>query len=463
MTTTADGAPFPEDFLWGVATASYQIEGAVGEDGRGPSIWDVFSHTPGKVRGGDTGDVACDHYHRYAEDVALMAELGVDAYRFSIAWPRIQPEGRGAPNAKGLDFYRRLVDELLAAGITPVATLYHWDLPQALQERGGWPERDTAGRFTDYAEIVHNALGDRVTRWTTLNEPWCSAVLGYGSGVHAPGVTDPRQAYRAAHHLLLGHGQALAAIRAGQHAGADTACSITLNLYGIDPATDEQADRDAARRADAIQNRLWLDAVLRGAYPQDVLEMMEDAGAAEVIREGDLALIGQPLDNLGVNYYFRLEVRAGEPVDEPTMWLDERDIEVVPPGPPRTAMGWGIYPDGLAEVLTRVHREYPPVPLYVTENGAAFADEVAEDGQVHDPDRVRFFADHIRACADAIAAGVPLQGYFAWSLMDNFEWAEGYAKRFGIVHVDYDTLQRRVKDSGRWYAELIRDRGRTLG
>jgi beta-glucosidase len=457
--TTAAQARFPDTFQWGVATAAYQIEGAAGADGRGPSIWDVFSRTPGAVVGGDTGDVACDHYHRWPEDIALMAELGVEAYRFSIAWPRIQPEGRGAPNTPGLDFYSRLVDGLLAAGITPVATLYHWDLPQALQDRGGWVERDTAGRFTDYAEIVHAALGDRVQRWTTLNEPWCSAFLGYGNGVHAPGITDHRQALQAAHHLLLAHGQAAAALRAGERAGWGTECSITLNLYAIDAASDEEADQDAARRADGLQNRLWLDAVLLGTYPDDVQTIMEDEGATEAIREGDLETIAQPLDNLGVNYYSRHTIRSGPPADTPTEWPGADDIEVVAPPAPRTAMGWGIHPEGLTEVLVRLQREYPPIPLYVTENGAAFDDEVSPDGAVHDPDRVRFLADHIEACADAVAAGVPLRGHFAWSLLDNFEWAEGYAKRFGLVHVDYETQQRRVKDSGRWYADFLRRGG----
>jgi beta-glucosidase len=454
-------ATFPADFTFGTATAAYQIEGAPREDGRGPSIWDVFSHTPGKVLGGDTGDVACDHYRRWEADLDLLVELGVDAYRFSVSWPRIQPDGRGRGNQRGLAFYERLVDGLLARGITPYVTLYHWDLPQALEDRGGWPERDTAGRFTDYAELVHGALGDRVKHWTTLNEPWCSAMLGYGAGVHAPGVQDPRAAYRAAHHLLLGHGQAIAAMRGGRRTGWDNAFSLTLNLHPVTPQDpDEDGDVDAARRIDAIQNRLWLDPVLRGAYADDVIDLFRDAGAEEAIAERDEGIIGEPIDFLGINYYYGHVVRAGTAQADapPGRFPLADDVEVLPPEGETTAMGWEINPDGLRETLERVQRDHPALPLVITENGAAFDDVVGADGRVEDPRRVAYLEAHLHAAARALRDGVPLQGYFAWSLLDNFEWALGYSKRFGIVHVDYATQERRMKSSARFYADVLRDR-----
>jgi beta-glucosidase len=440
---------FPDGFQWGVATASYQIEGAVSEDGRAPSIWDTFSHTPGKTLNGDTGDVADDHYHRWPEDLELLRELGVDLYRFSLAWPRLQPDGRGALNEAGVDFYARLVDGLLEQGVQPWVTLYHWDLPQALQDAGGWPSRETAERFAEYAALVHERLSDRVGIWTTLNEPWCSAFLGHAQGRHAPGIQDDGAALRAAHHLLLGHGMA---VRAMREQGADSRFGLTLNLYPIDPATEDPADADAARRIDCLANRLFLDPVLRGRYPEDAPPLP--------IQDGDEALIGQPLDVLGVNYYSRHVTRAGPGANgAPWPWVGARDVEFVQRGLPRTEMGWEIDPSGLYEVLTRVHREYPPIPLFVTENGAAFADEPAPDGSVPDPDRIAYLDGHFRAAHRAIEEGVDLRGYFVWSLMDNFEWGHGYSKRFGLVHIDYETLQRTPKDSARWFAAVTRSNG----
>jgi beta-glucosidase len=447
---------FPKDFLWGAATAAYQIEGAVTEAGRGPSIWDTYSHTPGRVRDGDTGDVAADHFHRYQEDVALMARLGLQSYRFSVSWPRVQPHGSGRANQDGLDFYRRLVDELRSCEIEPWVTLYHWDLPQALEDAGGWPSRDIAKRFADYASLVHDALGDRVTYWTTMNEPWCSAFLGYGSGGHAPGRTDAKAAVSSAHHLLLGHGLAVQAIR---DAAPKARLGITLNLYPLTPATDSAADVDATRRIDGLQNRWFLDALLDGSYPADVVADLDELIESDLVREGDLAMIGQPLDLLGINYYTRHAVRGGVPADgaAPSPYPGCEDVQFVAADLPVTQMGWEIDADGLVEVLTRVHRQAGPLPLYVTENGSAFPDDVSPDGAVHDVDRSAYLRSHLCAAHRAIEIGVPLKGYFVWSLMDNFEWAHGYSKRFGIVHVDYRTQRRTVKDSGLMYAGVVRD------
>ena len=440
---------FPDDFRWGVATASYQIEGAVSEDGRSPSIWDTFSHTPGKTLNGDTGDVANDHYHRWPEDLALLDELGVDLYRFSLAWPRLQPSGRGALNEAGVDFYARLVDALLERGVEPWVTLYHWDLPQALQDEGGWPERETAERFAEYAALVHERLSDRVRNWTTLNEPFCSAFTGHAEGRHAPGLEDDDAAMRSAHHLLLGHGLAVRAMRAHD---PDGRYGLTLNLYPVDPASDDPADADAARRIDAIANRLFLDPVLRGRYPEDI--------PALPLRDGDELVIAAPLDMLGVNYYSRHVVRAGDGNGaRRSPWVGSRDVEFVKRGLPRTEMGWEIDAQGLYDVLTRLHREYPRLPLYVTENGAAFADEPAADGSVSDPDRVAYLDGHFRAAHRDISDGVDLRGYFVWTLMDNFEWGYGYSKRFGLVHVDFETLERTPKHSARWFSEVTRRNG----
>jgi beta-glucosidase len=444
----------PPGFLWGAATAAYQVEGAVTQDGRGPSIWDTFSHTPGRVHEGHTGDVACDHYHRYREDVALMAGLGLGSYRFSIAWPRIQPDGRGAVNQRGLDFYRRLVDELLGHGIEPWITLYHWDLPQALEDAGGWPVRDTAERFADYAALVHEALSDRVTYWTTLNEPWCSAFLGYAAGVHAPGREEPAAAVHAAHHLMLGHGLAVQRMRAQR---ATSRLGVTLNLLPVEPASDRPSDADAARRIDGIQNRVFLDPLLRGAYPADVVADLAAVTDFTHVRDGDLAVTSQPIDLLGVNYYMAHAVTTGPAAGgRSSAWVGSADVHPVDTGRPRTEMGWEVDPDGLTRLLRRVSTDYPGIPLYITENGAAYDDVPGPDGTVADPDRVRFLAEHLRACRTAVDEGVPLRGFFAWSLMDNFEWAYGYSKRFGLVHVDYATQRRTPKDSARWYAAVTR-------
>ena len=454
---TTGGGGLPAGFVWGAATAAYQIEGASTADGRGPSVWDTFSHTPGRVRAGGTGDVAVDHYHRWRDDVELMAELGLSAYRFSVSWSRVQPTGRGPADRRGLEFYSRLVDRLLDRGIEPWVTLYHWDLPQALEDAGGWPERDTAGRFADYAELVHGALGDRVHTWTTLNEPWCSAFLGYCSGEHAPGRQEPAAAVRAGHHLLLGHGLAAQVLRT-----VGSRVALSLNLYPVQPAGP--ADTDATRRIDGLQNRFFLDPVLRAAYPADVVADLAPVTDLDFVEAGDLALIGQPLDALGVNYYSRHVVRAGTGAPRPgpagrllpSPYPGAADVGFADAGTDRTAMGWEIYAAGLTDVLTRVASEYAAPPLYVTENGAAFPDTVAANGRVHDRERTAFLAAHLGACRDAVAAGVDLRGYFVWSLLDNFEWAWGYDKRFGVVHVEFASQRRRLKDSALWYAESAR-------
>jgi len=447
---------FPHGFGWGTATASYQIEGAVDEGGRGLSIWDTFSHTPDKVLNGDTGDVADDHYHRYAEDVALMGDLGIGYYRFSLAWPRLIPSGTGALNPAGVDFYDRLLDQLHGRGITPWVTLYHWDLPQPLEDAGGWPERDTAMRFRDYALAAHERFRDRISHWTTLNEPWVSAFLGYGSGRHAPGRTEPAAAVRAAHHLMLGHGLAVQSMREVFPEGH---YGITLNLLPVDPATSDPADVDAARRGDATSNRIFLDPILRGSYPEDLVADVASVLDQSHVQDGDLEAISAPLDFLGVNYYTRAVVRAGKPAEGLTELVGSEFVERVDRGLPKTEMGWEIDPQGLYDTLFRLHSDYPPVPLYVTENGAAMPDEVAVDGGVHDQSRVDYLDAHIRSAHRAIEDGVDLRGYFVWSMLDNFEWAEGYSKRFGIVYVDYETLVRTPKDSYGFYADVIRRNG----
>ncbi len=434
---------FPPGFRWGVATASYQIEGAVAEDGRGPSIWDTFCATPGKVADGDTGDVACDHYHRWEDDLDLMQRLGVQAYRFSVAWPRVIPDGTGAVNARGLDFYDRLVDGLLARGIEPYATLYHWDLPQPLQDAGGWPWRGIVEPFVAYADAVTRRLGDRVRGYATLNEPWCSAHLGYGFGEHAPGLRDLAQALQASHHLLLAHGAALPAMRANAPAARH---GIVLNLYPTFPASDAPADAAAARRFDGFFNRWYLDPLLRGRYPDD---MWAAYGAdAPAVEDGDLEVIARPLDFLGVNYYSRSIVAADPGPQGLSMAPPPADAE-------RTEMGWEVYPQGLTELLVRLDRDYDLPPVFITENGAAYPDAPGADGRVDDADRVRYLERHVAALADALGQGVDVRGYFAWSLMDNFEWSHGYAKRFGLVHVDYATQARTPKRSARWYADFI--------
>ncbi len=468
-TMRPSGRQFPADFLWGSATASYQIEGAASEGGRLPSIWDTFAHTPGKVLDGDTGDVAADHYHRVEQDVAIMAELGLQAYRFSIAWPRVQPTGQGAFNDEGIAFYSDLVDRLIAAGIKPVATLYHWDLPQALEDKGGWANRETALLFGDYARKMAEALGDRIHLWTTLNEPWCSAFLGYASGVHAPGVTDEVASLRAVHHLNLGHGLAARAIK--DVLGQDTPVSITLNLHVTRAATDAAEDVEAKRRIDTIANEVFLRPVVDGEYPQEVFADTAHLTDWSFVEDGDLELIKVPLEVLGVNYYSTGRVQRGTPPvgdgtpgpdghrsSEATPWVGATEVEFLPQPGPYTAMGWNIEPQGLIDLLLELHERYPALPLAITENGAAFYDAVSDDGRVHDAERVAYLHDHIDAVGEAIDRGADVRGYFVWSLMDNFEWAYGYDRRFGVVRVDYDTLERTIKDSGRWYAELLRTR-----
>ncbi|MFH9204038.1 GH1 family beta-glucosidase [Streptomyces albidoflavus] len=450
---TAPAAPdlsgLPAGFTWGVATAAYQIEGAVAEDGRAPSIWDTFSHTPGKVAGGDTGDVACDHYHRWPEDLALMKRLDVDSYRLSIAWPRVHPQGDGPVNEAGLAFYDRLVDALLEAGITPNVTLYHWDLPQALQDRGGWPARETAEHFAAYASTVAERLGDRVSRWATLNEPLCSAWIGHLEGTMAPGLRDIDAAVKASYHLLLGHGLAAQAVRA---ASPHAKIGIVNNLSTVHAATDSEADQAAARRMDGHTNRWWLDPVHGRGFPADMREVY---GVDLPERPGDLDTIAQRLDWIGLNYYFPAVVADDPDAPHPHIRTVRRE------GVPRTGMDWEIEAGGLEELLLRLTREYGAQSIYVTENGSAFPDTVAPDGSVHDPERTAYLQDHLAACARAARAGAPVDGYYAWSLLDNFEWAYGYDKRFGLVHVDYPTQRRTMKTSGHTYARLIEEFRRT--
>ena len=435
----------PGDFVWGVATSAYQVEGAVAEDGRQPSIWDTFSHTPGKVTGDGNGDVACDHYHRWRDDIALMRTIGVDAYRFSIAWPRVRPNGDGPVNRAGLGFYDRLVDALLTAGITPYPTLYHWDLPQVLQDRGGWTVRDTAELFAEYAGIVTAALGDRVTQWATINEPRCAGWIGYLEGRHAPGISDISAAVPASYHLLLGHGLATHAIRAQR---PDAAVGLVNLLSACEPASARAADVAATTRLDGHANRWWFDPVYGRGFPEDMLRVY---GVDLPSKPGDDAVIATPLDWLGVNYYTP-SVVADDP-DGPPPYAKEVPA---PPGTRRTVLDWEIRADGLEQVLLRVTRDYGAQRILVTENGSAWADTVALDGRVHDQERLRYLQEHVASCSRAIELGVPLAGYFAWSLMDNLEWADGYRPRFGLIYVDFATQRRVLKDSAAAYAGIIR-------
>jgi beta-glucosidase len=449
--------PFPADFLWGAATASYQIEGAVTAEGRGESIWDRFSHTPGMIENGDTGDVACDHYHRWREDLDLMREHGLQAYRFSVAWPRIYPDGTGAPNQAGIDFYARLVDELLERGISPMVTLYHWDLPQALETRqGGWTSRDTAEHFADYAGTVFGALGDRVPHWVTLNEPWVAAFAGYLSGRHAPGRTDLGAAVRASHHLLLGHARAVQLFRS---LGLPGRIGITLDLQRASPDGDSEENQRVAELADGYTNRWFLDPLFRGRYPSDTEQLFEERGAGlgDAVLSGDLEAIAAPLDFLGMNFYMRRLYRAD--ASGRFGWTERlyRDGDEV------TEMGWGVVAEAMGEQLARLREEYPPIPIYITENGMADREGVGADGAVHDPRRIDYLRRHFAVAEEAIAAGTDLRGYFVWSWLDNFEWGFGYRPRFGLVHVDFDTLTRTPKDSAGWYAKVIRSNGADLG
>jgi beta-glucosidase len=458
---------FPEGFVWGTATASYQIEGAAAVDGRTPSIWDTFSHTPGKVRDGDTGDVAADHYQRYAEDVELMAQLGVNAYRFSVSWSRVIPTGTGAVNSKGIDFYSRLVDRLLANGISPALTLYHWDLPQELEDAGGWTSRDTSYRFADYAAVVAHALGDRVRFWTTLNEPWCSAFLGYAGGVHAPGHTDGAEALAATHHLLLGHGLAIQQLRSVLP--ASTQLAITLNPVVARPATASDDDAAACRKIDGLQNRIWLDPLFHARYPDDVMTFTSEISDWSFVQDGDLATISSPFDVLGVNYYNPVIVAHSSGAGERTgadghgnttgnTWPGCDDTQFLDRPGRHTAMGWPVDASGFHELLVRLWADYRK-PIFITENGAAYEDEVSADGAVHDPDRLRYLHEHLVSLHDAVDDGIDVRGYYLWSLLDNFEWSYGYSKRFGIVRVDFDTQKRTPKDSAHFYSEVVRANG----
>ncbi len=442
---------FPANFIWGAATSSYQIEGAWQEDGKGESIWDRFTHTPGKIIDGSNGDVACDHYHRWQEDVALMQELGLHAYRFSIAWPRILPQGTGAVNQQGIDFYSRLVDGLLAAGITPFATLYHWDLPQALQDRGGWPKRATAEAFVEYTDVITRALGDRVKHWITINEPWCVSFLSHQIGEHAPGWHDWYAGLTASHHVLLAHGWATPVIRRNSP-GAEV--GITLNFTTATTATPTPENLAAVRMYDGYFNRWFLDPVYGRRYPADMVEAYLRAGflpanEMDFVVDGDMEAIAAHTDFLGVNYYTRAVLKADAqgrpfPADDP----EHATLE-------RTDMGWEIYPQGLYDLLCRLHFEYRIPKLYITENGASFADGPSAEGKVYDTRRIDYLRTHFIKAHEAMAAGVPLAGYFVWSLMDNFEWAKGYTERFGSVWVDYTTQQRIFKESAQWYKQVI--------
>ncbi len=445
----ADFLNYPEGFLWGVATSSYQIEGAWNEDGKGMSIWDTFSHTKGKIADGSTGDVACDHYHRWQEDIALMKQMGVNAYRLSVSWPRVLPRGRGTVNPKGLDFYDELVDGLLEAGIAPFVTLYHWDLPQALQDIGGWTSRDVACYFADYTAALAHRLGDRVTHWATHNEPWVAAWLGYGWGEHAPGIRSAACALQVAHHLLLSHGMAVEVLR--DLSNPEAQVGIVLNLANVHPASDRQEDLAASRRAEGFHNRWFLEPLFAGSYPQDMSEWY--GAQLPEVRPGDMSCISRRVDFLGVNYYTRGIVKSnpeGGPLQLEHVRVEDSE---------HTEMGWEVYPQGLYELLVKVQQDYNPPALYVTENGAAFADEVTPDGKVQDDRRIAYLQNHLLQAHRAAQEGVPLKGYFAWSLLDNFEWAHGYTKRFGLVHVDFTTQRRIVKDSGWWYRRVIAENG----
>jgi beta-glucosidase len=439
---------FPEGFLWGAATAAYQIEGAVAEDGRGPSIWDTFSHTPGAILRGDTGDIACDHYHRWESDLDLLSDLGVKSYRFSVAWPRIVPAGSGAVNEAGLAFYERLVDGLLERDIVPMVTLYHWDLPQALQDRGGWANRDTAHHFADYARIVHRRLGDRVPYWLTLNEPYCSAFVGHLEGRHAPGIRDESIAVTALHHLLLGHGEAVQALRAD---GVSGQVGITCNLTSPQPASDDEADVAATKRLDLYENRMFLDPIFRGSYPDDAPAYYDGVSDFSFVHDGDLATISAPIDYFGINYYERHLVEA-DPADPVRGWKRV-------PDPHPTTVGIGIHPEGLHEILTRVSADYTSLPLIVTETGLSLHDYVDPEREIKDDERVAFFDSHIRAAHAAIEEGVNLIGFVPWSFVDNYEWAWGYAYRFGMYYVDYATQERIPKRSALWYSAVTRANG----
>jgi len=446
---------FPHGFLWGAATSAYQIEGATTVDGRTESVWDHFCSTPGNVHDGSSGEPACDHYRRFREDVALMRDMGLHAYRFSISWNRVLPQGRGAVNQKGLEFYDRLVDALLEAGIQPFATLFHWDLPQSLQQQGGWVARSSVDAFVEYVGVVGHRLGDRVKNWITHNEPWCVSILGNQVGRHAPGVRHWHSALATSHHLMLSHGAAVRALRSIDSAFQ---IGIALNLVPAVPASPSEADRDATRHFDGHFNRWFLDPIHGRGYPQDILRDYETDGRLppnwqSLVRDGDLLLIAEPTDFVGINYYRREVIRSDKLSEE----LNAPRTVHLPSDDQKTTMGWEIHSDGMFDILHRVHLDYAPRCVYVTENGASFDDVPDAQGLVADVDRIRYVRDHLLAAQQAIAAGVPLRGYFLWSLMDNFEWERGYSPRFGIVRVDYATQKRTLKQSARWYREVIRE------
>jgi beta-glucosidase len=437
--------PFPKDFIWGSATSSYQIEGGGLSEGRGESIWDRFSHTPGKIKNNDNGDIACDHLHRYPQDIALMKDLGLVAYRFSIAWSRVIPAGTGATNPAGLDFYDRVVDELLKQGIAPYATLYHWDLPQALQDRGGWENRDSIKWFVDYADLMTRRLGDRIKNWTTLNEPSIISFLANYVGIHAPGKKDLAAAMKVAHHVMLAHGAAIPVIRRNV---PDTKAGITIDLGYFDPLTDSPEDKQAAWNEDGFKNRWFLDTTFKGEYPADIVALCGDV--LEGIDLSEAKNIAAPVDFLGINYYTRSVIKGSPHGRFKSEWVHLDNV-------PRTDFQWEIYPDGLRNLLVRVWKEYQPKIMYVTENGAGYHDPAPVNGCVEDTGRVEYYRSHLKACEEAIAQGVPLNGYFAWSLLDNFEWAEGYQMRFGLTYVDFETQERTLKRSGHVYRDIIKN------
>ena len=439
---------FPADFRWGCSTSSYQIEGAADEDGRGKSIWDTFCATSGTIRDGSSGAIACDHYHRWPEDLDLARDLGLNSYRFSIAWPRIFPDGMGAtPNSKGIDFYSRLIDGMLERGLEPWATLYHWDLPQTLQDRGGWANRETVSAFVGFSEVASRHFGDRVKHWITHNEPWCTAFLGHYEGVHAPGKKDLRTALQACHHVLLSHGLSIPVIKAN---APDARVGIALSLHPLMPASDSEEDRDATIRHDGLRNRWFLDPLHGRGYPADIWKLC--GKDAPVVEAGDLQAIATATDFLGVNYYFPERI-AHAPGTGPlgTRVMEPSNIE-------RTGFGWEVNPDGMVTLLKRIATQYGPSEIYITENGSTYDDVVTQAGTIEDAERRSYLARHLSAVKKAIANGLPVKGYFAWSLLDNFEWAEGYLRRFGLIHVDFSTQKRTLKLSGEWYRSLLKER-----
>ncbi len=440
---------FPEDFLWGAATASYQIEGAYREDGKGENIWDRFSHIPGKIYEGDTGDVACDHYHRYEEDIEIMKKIGLKTYRFSISWARIFPDGSGKPNPKGMEFYKKLVGKLKENGIIPAVTLYHWDLPQKLQDIGGWANRDTVYSFVEYAKYVFDNLGSQVPIWITHNEPFVAAIVGNWIGRHAPGITDFQTALRVAHHLLLSHGLAVKAYRESGHKGE---IGITLNMNPVYPASENDKDKAAVIRFNEYLNKWYADPVLKGAYPADLLEWFGDRGLAPEILDGDMSAINQPIDFLGINNYYSSFIRH----DEHNWPVYASEIAT---GRDRTKMDWEINPEGLHDLLVYLDKEYSGIKIIITENGAAFNDIVNFDGKVEDDNRLNYLYKHLEQVHRAIGSGANVKGYYAWSLLDNFEWGHGYSKRFGLVYVDFKTQKRILKKSAHWYGDVIRNNG----